>query len=145
MNDNVTTQPPCREHLELALLPLEDAPVECDGMSYLVSAALHAAEIPHALLVGCLIDNQSGSTVLPHVWIRLQCRDATAIIDFRARMWLGDNDDVPHGVFVEEHYPQYGYHSHAELPSLLDCYLLDAMSDGRFSRVSTSVLREACT
>lgn len=143
MANTVNYQKPCREHLELALLPLEDAPVECDGMSYLISAALASADITHSLYAGCLIDGLKGDTVLPHVWIGIECRDGTAIIDFRARMWLGDVDDVPHGVFNAQEHARFQYHGHLGQPPRLDRDILNAMSDGRYDQVMPTVLRGA--
>lgn len=39
-----------------------------------------------------------------HYWIELQDGQ---MCDFRARMWLGKSESVPHGVFVPEEHQQY--------------------------------------
>jgi hypothetical protein len=35
----------------------------------------------------------------PHFWIEVPLEAALAVVDYRARMWLGDEADILHGVF----------------------------------------------
>ncbi len=82
--------------LEQDLLQLDDCQIECNGMSWSVSYLLDQAGIEHECMLGFVIDEFSGQAVTPHYWIKLE---DDWIIDYRLRMWLGDTDDVPHGVF----------------------------------------------
>lgn len=134
---------PGSDHIELCLLCLEDSPVECDGMSYLISAALRLAGWEHSLWSGYLEDTHTGFTVIPHVWIEIECRHGRSIIDFRLRMWLGDKDYIPHGVFKQNEHSRFRYHGLPLKGPDLNLEILDSMSDGRFSHVSIPALRDA--
>lgn len=93
------------EELESSLLYLDDCDVECDGMTYAISYLLGKAGIAHARKIGHVECPQTFQVVHPHCWIEL---DADTVIDFRLRMWLGDEDRIPHGVFrVSEHDIRY--------------------------------------
>jgi hypothetical protein len=76
--------------------PLDAAPVECDGMTRLACTVLSKEGIAHRVLVGSLTFGDQ--TVVPHFWIEV----GEYLIDYRARMWLGQSDAVPHGV-CEKH------------------------------------------
>ncbi|WP_223821873.1 hypothetical protein [Paenibacillus peoriae] len=39
---------------------------------------------------------ESENGIQPHLWIKLSDR---MIVDYRARMWLGDGEEIPHGIF----------------------------------------------
>ena len=84
-----------REALRAWLEPLDALPLECDGMSRVVSALLTRDSICHLVCTGRLeID---GVGVIPrHWWIEL---GDGVICDWRARMWLGEGASVPHGFF----------------------------------------------
>ena len=52
-----------------------------------------------------------------HFWIELE--DDEYIIDYRARMWMGDKEEIPHGIFKREAYPNadwYDTGNSTELP-----------------------------
>ena len=84
------------EWLEIELLGLEDCQVECNGMSWAISYLLDKAGIEHECLLGYVVSEHTDEAVTPHYWISLP---GGWIIDFRLRLWLGDSNDVPHGVF----------------------------------------------
>lgn len=80
--------------LEDWLLPLETLPLECDGMTRVVSALLEREGMDHRAFIGKLAVRDVG-TIDWHAWIDV----GDERIDLRARMWLGDDPRVPHGVF----------------------------------------------
>ncbi|MCV4078803.1 hypothetical protein OD785_31775 [Pseudomonas aeruginosa] len=88
------------------LEPYSNAPVECDGFTRIAHSVLTGAGIPHSCMHGQLVST-SGDEELPiHFWIEL---DDGRVIDYRARMWLGDSEGVPHGVFKTDEYPDWHY------------------------------------
>lgn len=94
--------------LEIALLPLEDTSLYCDGMSYAVSHLLQKSGIPHQCCIGYVKDEHNGDLVVPHCWVELDGNSGW-IIDLRLRTWLGDDDEVPHGVFQTTKWPRFTY------------------------------------
>lgn len=91
--------------LELDLMGLEDCQVECNGMSWAISYLLDQACVEHDCVLGYVISEHTGEAVTPHYWITLP--DGW-IIDYRLRMWLGDTDEIPHGVFHETEAANFG-------------------------------------
>lgn len=75
---------------------LEPAPLECDGMTRCISTLLHHHHIQHSVHIGALTVDGVGRIPL-HWWIVLESREH---IDLRARMWLGNHENVPHGLFM---------------------------------------------
>lgn len=105
-------------HAELHQLlePYINAPVECDGFTRLAHTALTHAGIEHTCMLGRLIsaDGQRKSPI--HYWITLPDGQ---VIDYRARMWLGVSETVPHGVFFPACYKLWAYEGAAiDLPVL---------------------------
>lgn len=82
--------------LSVLLDPLDSAPVECDGMSSLVATLLSKDGVQYQGMAGS-IQPAGHSGVIPHFWIEV----GDLVIDYRARMWLGDNPQIPHGVFCK--------------------------------------------
>lgn len=83
-----------------------NAPVECDGFTRIAHSVLTEVGIPHSCMQGQLV-SASGNEELPiHFWIKL---NDGRVIDYRARMWLGDDAAVPHGVFKTDEYPNWRY------------------------------------
>lgn len=78
------------------LEPLDACALECDGMSRCISILLNKLQIPHEVLCGRARARDQG--VNPHFWIELPHLGLQ--IDYRARMWLGQHEYVPHGVFA---------------------------------------------
>lgn len=87
--------------LSSLLDPLDTAPVECDGMSSLVATLLTQQGIQYQGMAGA-IQPAGHSGVIPHFWIEV----GDLVIDYRARMWLGDKPDIPHGVFIKADHAQ---------------------------------------
>lgn len=88
------------------LEPYSNAPVECDGFTRIAHSVLAGAGIPHYCMQGRLASTSSSEEIPIHFWIQL---DDRRVIDYRARMWLGDDAGVPHGVFKMGEYPEWNY------------------------------------
>jgi hypothetical protein len=94
--------------IERWLHPLENLSLECDGMSRVIAALLNRASIEYTVFMGVLVDTSlpatdKSATVL-HCWITLS---DGAIVDYRARMWFGD--DAPNGVFHPSDFSRFKY------------------------------------
>lgn len=76
------------------LASLDALRVECDGMARVISTLLQRDGISHTPMAGRLAIEGVGQ-IVPHCWIEL--KDGRRI-DLRARMWLGDDPRVPHGI-----------------------------------------------
>lgn len=113
------------------LRPLDNARLECDGMSSVISWGLHENGIAHRVKCGTIC---RGHMSICHVWIELFTGH---VIDLRARMRLGDRLDVPHGVFRREDYPDVTYieHPEKERMGVMEGWLAMALSDGLVGRV----------
>ncbi|CAN7640044.1 hypothetical protein LJR129_004947 [Acidovorax sp. LjRoot129] len=74
---------------------LDALPLECDGLTRSLSHLLMREGIEHVIHIGSLEVGGVGHITL-HWWIELPTGQ---ICDARARMWLGDDPRVPHGVF----------------------------------------------
>lgn len=81
------------EKIRGILATIEHAPVECDGFCRLATTLLQREGIDHQCFVGKLLGPEK--TLSLHYWIMWDHH----IIDYRARMWLGER--APHGVFME--------------------------------------------
>ena len=98
------------------LEPYINAPVECDGFTRLAHTALEQAEIPHACMVGRVTSADGHRQSPTRFWIQLH---DGRLIDYRARMWLGDESSVPHGVFTPGEYAGWQHQgADIELPVL---------------------------
>lgn len=81
-----------KSHLESLMLEIEQSPTECDGFVRLASFIFNQNNIPHTTYMGQL-RLSSGKCIPMHFWIKVD----QWTIDYRARMWLGD--EAMHGVF----------------------------------------------
>lgn len=81
-----------RELISDWLTYFDDMPLECDGMTRVLSTVLAKQGVKHTVAGGLLSGGERGQ--IPHYWIELPDK---RIIDLRARMWMGEN--APHGVF----------------------------------------------
>ncbi len=77
--------------------------LECDGLTRVISTLLQRDGVDHRVFVGQLEVDGVG-TIDYHWWIDLL--DGT-LCDLRARMWLGEFQDVPHGVFAPSDLQRY--------------------------------------
>lgn len=127
---------PWHEELGMLLAALDDSPLECDGLTHAVSFVLHEAGIKHRCAIGFVMDADTGNCVAPHVWVELA--DGW-IVDFRLRMWLGDEDRVPHGVFHPASNKTFQFHGeYRDRSSTINHRVLDMMTEGRLSHVKVS-------
>ena len=120
------------DELEFALLSLEDARVDSDCMTFVISKILDDRGVFHQCRVGYAEDRLSRMTTAPHCWIELE---QGWCIDLRLRQWLGDEDDLPHGVFQPSNYPRVRYQGTALLVPRLDVEDLKAMTNEVYSKV----------
>ena len=74
--------------------------LECDGLTRAISYVLTSEEIKHNTVAGNLYRPDTGEVIESHVWIEVGDR----ILDFRARMWLGNSEAIPHGLFDPKDY-----------------------------------------
>lgn len=119
--------------MEAALLALDDCNIECEAMTQIISHILCRSEVPHQCFYGYAKERKGETTVVPHYWIQLE--DGW-IVDLRLRMWLGDTDDVPHGIFKTERIQYKGTPVHLEE---MEASLMELLTDGKFSHVKTSM------
>lgn len=101
------------------LSPLDALPLECDGMTRVISNLLLRDGVAHRACYGAL-RLQTGGIDL-HCWIQLQ---DGVVCDYRARMWLGS--DAPHGVFVPE--PMVIYEVHGEFDATVSPLIFPVLS-----------------
>lgn len=98
--------------------PLDRCELECDGMTRIISYLLCQSGVSHRVMLGSIRNLKTNKAIEPHLWVAL---DNGWYIDYRARMWLGNNEDIPHGIFDVNEYPFVAYSkSSVELPSMND-------------------------
>lgn len=120
--------------LEIGLLPLEETGLYCDGMTYVISYLLRKGGIPHRCYIGYVKDEKHGDLVAPHCWVKLE-GDGDWVVDLRLRTWLGDDDEVPHGVFQTTKWTRFTYKGEPMVEIKLDEETVGAMTDGKLSHV----------
>lgn len=120
------------DELEFALLQLEEANTDSNCMTSVISNALSEQGIFHQCRIGYAEDRMTQMTTAPHCWIELE---QGWCIDLRLRQWLGDEDDLPHGVFQQSNYPRVRYQGTAWMISSLDTEDLRAMTNDAYSKV----------
>lgn len=134
--------------LHNALLLVDEAPLECDGHTMMISNALVDACIPHERVLGTVRGLQNKFCFYPHLWLNLD----GYIIDYRLRMWVNlsygtsVSDTAPHGIFpANSDEMNYLYEKHQVSPAkLLDKDLLSFISDGFSSRLTIPESTIAC-
>lgn len=92
--------------ISMLLEPYSKAPLECDGFTRIAHSVLTEAGIPHSCMCGRLASTSRDAEIPLHFWIQL---DDGRVIDYRARMWLGEDAAVPHGIFKADEYPIWSY------------------------------------
>lgn len=133
--------------LHHALLAVDDAPLECDGHTLLVSQALSRKNIPHQRVLGKVCGRDNGFTLSPHCWIVLDGH----ILDYRLRMWvrlqLGDEiaAQAPHGIFSgNSSRLRYQYQAIQPFPAkLMDPALLNVLTEGYSDRLHIAGISSA--
>lgn len=130
------------DELEFALLQLEEARIDSDCMTFVISSLLDDHGVFHQCRVGYAEDWLSRMSTSPHCWIDLEhgwC------IDLRLRQWLGDEDDIPHGVFRSSDYPRVRYRGTALLVPDLGQEDLAAMTSDAHRKVRLPCLSGRAT
>lgn len=120
------------DELEFVLLPLQDLIIDSDCMTFVISNALSEHGIFHQCRIGYAEDQLSCMTTSPHCWIELE---QGWCIDLTLREWLGDEDDLPHGVFQLSDYPRVRYQGTALLAPHFDPEDLIAMTNDLYSKL----------
>lgn len=92
--------------LHKLLAPYIEAPVECDGFTRLAHTALANAGIEHICMLGRVVSADGLHRSPVHYWIELA---DGRVIDYRARMWLGEGESVPYGLFHKPSYALWSY------------------------------------
>jgi len=101
---------------------IDSVPCECDGASRLIHLRLLRQKVPHVCRVGVVIATATDEVAIPiHWWIETDGK----IIDYRARMWIGE--DAPHGVFTPESCPAFAYVGEPTEFGLAGCLALEAV------------------
>lgn len=122
-----------RESIELWLETLDCAPLECDGLSRCISTLLSRHQIEHVVHQG-VVEVEGVGAMHPHYWIELHDGQ---LIDLRARMWLGQNSLVPHGLFSPDACVEYNssqliyaedFNLHPDLFHILSGFDLDSFT-----------------
>ena len=80
------------KYLEL----IDKLPLECDGMTRILSQILHRDGVPHQCFFGSLDVDGVHIASPVHYWIELE---DDRVIDLRARMWFRPEVEAPHGLF----------------------------------------------
>lgn len=103
--------------------PYDSSQTECDGMTRICHTILSQHHIKHFSMMGTLeFDEQR---IEPHFWIDLPSGNR---IDYRARMWFGNSDRIPHGVFHPFDFPNVIYKGEPVELELLPPALLTIMT-----------------
>lgn len=100
-----------KETLGALLSPFERYPLECDGMTRVLSYVLAKAGVRHEVRVGAMSLNGRDPEIIPHHWWIVTPDDI--YIDYRCRMWIKDREDAPHGVFTPDEFPNASYEGKA--------------------------------
>lgn len=69
---------------------------ECDGMTRCVSALLSRDGVAHTIHAGHVEAPVIGKRIGKHFWIDL---GEGVLFDIKAKMWLGEDERIPHGCF----------------------------------------------
>lgn len=99
------------------------AHLECDGLTRVVHTVLAHEGINHQVFAGQIYDVPTGRTMSPHLWVDVEMYR----IDYRARMWLGNGEDIPHGVVRVGQYSNVLYQGENFSIPVLPKELFDAL------------------
>ena len=130
------------DELELALLLLEDARIDSDCMTFVISSILSKHHIFHQCRIGYVEDRATRMLTSAHCWIELE---QGWCIDLRLRQWLGDEDEIPHGVFRFSDYPRVKYQGLPLQVATLDETQLETLTDCSHYKIQIPLGREITT
>lgn len=77
---------------------------ECDGMTRCVSTLLTREGVAHTIHAGQVFAHSINSHIPRHFWIEVA---HGMLFDIKARMWLGEHESIPHGLFYPTAETQY--------------------------------------
>jgi hypothetical protein len=77
--------------------PYEELPLDCDGMTRVITYVLTKEQISHSVFTGTIRVEGKGE-FKPHFWIRLETGE---IVDYRSRLWFKGDGNIPEGIFNE--------------------------------------------
>jgi hypothetical protein len=83
---------------------LDPCYLECDGLTSVISSLLTGAGVSHRIFIGSA-KTEGNFGISPHLWIEVD----DYVIDYRLRMWLGDDPSIPHGFFKKSEYSHITY------------------------------------
>lgn len=116
--------------LRLLLDRYDTASLECDGFINIAHRVLTDAHIPHIVYGGAI--TWGSRAMQPHFWIETipeaRSRHPILRIDYRARMWLGDDQAVPHGVVAVGAFPEVVYTGQPIAAPLFDDTLIHILT-----------------
>lgn len=81
--------------------PYSYCPLECDGLTKVLTTLLQEQAIPHTVYSGTIAPStiQSKGGIV-HQWIEVETADeGRRTLDYRVRQWFGSRSEVPHGIF----------------------------------------------
>ena len=116
---SLPTERPTVAQVQAITEQYDSAPLECDGLTNVFHFFLTQAGIAHAVFHGQVEDRETGEGFAPHRWIRLETKEGPMVVDYRARMWLGERESIPHGVFSLSDYPHIRYQGRKITPLAL--------------------------
>ena len=112
-----------KQKIQNLLDPYDSSQTECDGMTRICHTILAQHHIEHQIRMGTL--TFYGQNIEPHLWIDLPSKYR---VDYRARIWLDNNANVPHGVFNSLDFPDVIYQGKPIELELLSPELLTIMT-----------------
>lgn len=99
------------ERIEEICKPYINLNLECDGLTRVLSHVLNEEGIKHQILSANVFYRRKPTEIF-HFWIRLE---NGLHLDYRLRMWLGENADIPHGIFNPKDFDQIKYSGEKDL------------------------------
>lgn len=99
---------------DASLAQFDKLHLECDGMTRCISTVMQRDGVEHRIRVGSLTVSDVG-TIPYHMWIEMPDGQ---ICDLRARMWLGEHAQVPHGLFMPAEHHKYSVQSEPTLAQM---------------------------
>lgn len=98
--------------LEIEAFGLEQCELACNGTSWAISYLLDKSGINHECMAGYVERAAYNELLVPHYWIDL---GEGWIMDLCLRMWMGNMDGIPHGVFHMNEAVRQGIKYHGEI------------------------------
>lgn len=107
---------------------LLEYPLECDGMTNVLSMILFDCDIPHKIVTGAVASPGTFETISWHKWIELQ---DGRVVDFKLGLWL-EAPDLPFGVFNPSDYPGLIFVPNQVSEPRPSAFIANILTDGRY-------------